>query len=367
MSKGENIYKRKDGRWEGRYPKARKEDGSLHYGYIYGQSYRSVKKKIIERKNYYYFQKKIPLKKYSGTFADWGEYWLRNIKGNQIKPSTYTSYENKMRVHLHPYLGDKQLDKIAAKDISKTIEILSSNLGVSSVRLIYRLLNSCLEAAKGRGYISSNPCIDIELPSTCQKKVEAFPWDDQKKMLEISQKNQKYLPVLLALEAGLRIGEICGLKWEDIDFSTSVLHVRRTVQRVSSQAEGAKTELIEGSPKTIKGLRTIPLTQNLHQILSELAITQEVKSSYVIQTQNHTRMEPRIINYHFSQLKKSLGIQYGTFHALRHSFATRCIALGGNIAAVSAMLGHSSIKMTLDTYTSSFLSDQREIVNKFNN
>lgn len=366
MSKGENIYKRKDGRWEGRYPKGRKEDGSLYYGYIYGQTYRSVKERVTERKNYYYLQKVLTLKKYTGTFADWSKFWLQNIKGEHIKPSTYTSYQTKIRVHLLPYLGNRPLDKITAKDISETIQSISENLGTSSVHLVYRLLNNCLEAARGRGYIAINPCKDIELPSTAPQKVEAFSWSTQKQMIDISKTNHKYLPVLLALEAGLRIGEICGLKWEDVDFSTSVLHVRRTVQRVSNQSEETKTILIEGTPKTSKGVRTIPLTSTLQCALLEAKMDNYQKSSYVISSKSNSRMEPRIINYRFTQLKKKLGIEQGTFHALRHSFATRCITLGGNIAAVSSMLGHSSIKMTLDTYTSSFLEDQRKIVEKFN-
>ncbi|MCB5952932.1 site-specific integrase [Enterococcus sp. BWT-B8] len=365
MAKGENIYKRKDGRWEGRYPKGRKENGSLYYGYIYGDTYRSVKERLFERKTYYYLEQSSKVRPYTGTFTDWGNFWLREIKGKLIKVSTYTSYQNKFHVHLFPLLGKYKLEKITIYHISDLIGHLTKRLASSSVQLIFHLLKDCLETAKQKKYIAVNPCDNVILPAIQNKKVEAFSMEIQKQMIQISQKETKYLPVLLALESGLRIGEICGLKWADIDFTSSVLHVRRTVQRVSSQDKHKKTELIEGTPKTTKGFRTIPLTCTLRNTLLDIKKRNSSFSEYVVTTGKNKQVEPRTINYRFVQLKRQLGIEQGTFHALRHSFATRCITLGGNVAAVSAMLGHSSIKMTLDTYTSSFLEDQRSIVEKF--
>lgn len=362
MAKGENIYKRKDGRWEGRYPKARKIDGSIHYGYIYARSYRAVKEQLIEKKGQKTSIYTGAIKEFYGTFGDWANIWLTDIMAPTLKESTHASYSNKLQLYVFPSLERCSLKKITATDINKLVKRLSENLAASSIHIIFRIVKSCLEAAKERGYIYLNPCERTILPKIDKKKVKALTRIQQKAVEAESMKTVKGLPILLALETGMRIGEICALKWEDIDFDSSVLRVQRTKQRITfPNSTGQRTKIVETEPKTINANRVIPLSAKIKKAL--LKWKKQATSSYVI-TNAEQSVEPRTVSYRFERIKRKLGLNYVSFHALRHTFATRCVELGVNIAAISSLLGHSSIKMTLDTYTNSFLEEQRLAIDK---
>lgn len=362
MAKGENIYKRKDGRWEGRYPKTRKTDGSIHYGYVYGYSYRSVKEQLFEKKvqtSTFYTKRK---KEFHGTFGEWSNIWMTSIMAPKIKESTFASYKNKIDLHILPFLEHRPLQKIISNDINQVINQLSNRLAASSVHVIFRIAKSCFEAAKDRAYISSNPCEGLTLPKVNKEKVRALTRSEHKAIEYASLKTKKGLPILIALETGMRIGEICALKWADIDFDSSIIHVSRTKQRICLPDDsGNKTQIIETTPKTPNSNRFIPLSLKLEKVL--LLWKEESQSLFVIANGEHS-IEPRTVSYRFDQIKLRLGLTDISFHSLRHTFATRCVELGVNIAAISSLLGHSSIKLTLDTYTSSFLEENRIAIKK---
>lgn len=362
MAKGENIYKRKDGRWEGRYPKGRKEDGSIHYGYIYARSYRLVKEQLIEKKaqtTVFYLGSS---KKFRGTLGDWANIWLNDIMTPRLKESTYASYSNNLQIHIFPMLGHRPLEKVTPFDMDKLVNQLSSSLSASSIQIVFRILKSCLEAAKERGYIYLNPCERTILPKSQKKTVHALTRKQQKAVEAESMKSEKGLPVLLALETGMRIGEICALKWSDIDFEESVIHVQRTKQRIAMpKSSEMRTKIIETVPKTMNADRLIPLSL---KVKTALLKCKERSTSEFVVTSSQGSVEPRTVSYRFEQIKKRIGLLNVPFHALRHTFATRCVELGVNIAAISSLLGHSSIKLTLDTYTNSFFEEQRAAIDK---
>ncbi|ALS03000.1 hypothetical protein ATZ33_16925 [Enterococcus silesiacus] len=362
MIKGENIYKRKDGRWEGRYPKARKMDGSIYYGYIYARSYRDVKEQLIEKKARINYLSTANIKEFQGSVAEWAAIWIEDIMFPKVKASTYASYCSKIQLHLIPVLGHRPLKKVTVVEIDQLVSLLMKDLAPSSVHIVFRIVKSCFEAAKERGYLFLNPCERTVLPKINKRKINALSRSQQKAVEKECLKSSKGLPIVLALETGMRIGEICALKWEDIDFSASLLTVQRTKQRVSNpNTTGNRTKLIETSPKTKAAERIIPLTSKIKELL--IQEKEQTLSPYVI-SNGMQPVEPRTVSYRFERIKQFLGLINIPFHSLRHTFATRCVELGANIAAVSSMLGHSSIKMTLDTYTNSFLEDQREIVKK---
>lgn len=362
MAKGENIYKRKDGRWEGRYPKARKIDGTIHYGYIYARTYRSVKEQLIEKKVQKTFTYTGTIKEFYGTFGEWANLWLTEIMAPNLKESTYASYSNKLQLYVLPGLGHRSLKKITALDINNLVKRISETLAASSTQIVFRIVKSCFEAAKERGYIYLNPCERTVLPKIDKKKVQALTRVQQKSVEAESMKSVKGLPILLALETGMRIGEICALKWDDIDFDSSVLKVQRTKQRIPlPSSAGHRTKIIETTPKTSNATRIIPLSTKVKTAL--LKWKKQTISEYVI-TNDGKSVEPRTVSYRFERIKQRLGLFNVSFHALRHTFATRCVELGVNIAAISSLLGHSSIKLTLDTYTNSFLEEQRSAIDK---
>lgn len=362
MPRGENIYKRKDGRWEGRYQKGRKENGSIHYGYIYGYSYRELRQQLIIKKAEYTSKINQSTITFNGSFGQWANQWLNGWMIDQLKESTYASYQNKLSLHVLPEIGDIPLQKLTSQQLQMLVQGMQKKLSPSSIQIVFRIVKSCLKTAKERGLIFINPAESIHLPKIQKKQVPALSKNQHKLILEESKKEMKYLPILIAVETGLRIGEISALKWSDVDLDNNLLHVSKTKQRISTLDENNKTKLIESTPKTLKSVRSIPLTITLIEALKKAEVLK--KSSHVIEV-NGRGVEPRTISYRFEKLKQKLGLVGFVFHSLRHTFATRCVELGINIATISALLGHASIKMTLDTYTCSFVEDRKEAINQY--
>lgn len=359
VRKGENIYKRKDGRWEGRYIKGRKSDGSAIYGYVYNKTYMDLKERLLTMKALYSHNYTFKTIAYQGTLNDWATCWLTEIQ-DQLKPSTYVSYTNKMIKHILPFLGDIPLQSITTVNLNDWIKKIEEHLSPNSVRIVYQVLMSCCTAAVKRELIVDNPCKYVVLPKKTPNNIHAITSEDQAKLKEKAAAHPKGLAIILALETGMRIGEIAGLKWEDIDFSESILTVQRTIQRIQVvNGLNRKTQIIEGTPKSITSKRTIPFSENVNQLLSK----QKQKSNGDFVLGGNKPAEPRLISNWLKKICQSFHFANIRFHQLRHSFATRCLEKGVNIATISALLGHHSTKMTLDVYVNSFMSEKRKAIN----
>lgn len=356
--------KRKDGRWEGRYIKERKPDGRALYGYLYARTYGEVRQRLVVAKslnhqNYLYNKLTTNHSLYEGTLEDWVPYWLADIS-KRIKPSTYPSYVAKMNNHILPFLGKRVLGSLKEEEILAWLEQLKSNLAESSVRVIFMVLKTCCAVALKRGLLTQNPCQWVALPSQSIKRVQALSGQEQHLIRERATKHAKGLAIILALETGLRIGEISGLKWEDVDFTDCLLHVRRTIQRITNLTKGEtnKTVIIEGSPKSRASVRVIPLSRDMIRLLKK---ARQIHQGLFI-FGGTKPSEPRVISNWLTSICQDLSLPPVPFHVLRHSFATRCIEKKVTITTISALLGHQSIKMTLDTYTNSFLSEKRKAI-----
>ncbi|WP_086315446.1 hypothetical protein A5821_002931 [Enterococcus sp. 7F3_DIV0205] len=359
VRKGENIYKRKDGRWEGRYIKGRKSDGSALYGYVYNKTYMDLKERLLTMKALYSHNYTFKTIEYQGTLNDWTTCWLTEIQG-QLKPSTHASYTNKMTKHILPFLGDSPLQNITTSNLNDWIKKIEGDLSPNSVRIVYQVLMSCCTAAVKRGLISDNPCKYVTLPKKTPNNIEAITSQDQKKLKEKAATHPKGLAIILALETGMRIGEIAGLKWKDIDFSSDILTVQRTIQRIQMvNGVNKKTQVIEGTPKSLASKRTIPISKNIKNLL----IQQKEQTSGDFVLGGDKPAEPRLISTWLKKICQSFHFANIRFHQLRHSFATRCLEKGVSIATISALLGHHSTKMTLDVYVNSFMSEKRKAIN----
>ncbi|MCA5012205.1 MULTISPECIES: tyrosine-type recombinase/integrase [unclassified Enterococcus] len=356
--RGENIYKRKDGRWEGRYIKERNIDGKIRYGYIYSRKYVDVKKKLMLVKAETLKSDVLQIT-YDGTLGDWLKLWLETIVKPRVKLSTYNGYKSKVQLHILPHIGAILLKELLPTDIDQWLLQLNKQLSSSSVHAVHRVLKNALSQALKQELISKNPTLMIELPKLEKQRVKAFSKQQQKMIKVATIKEEKYLPILIALETGMRIGEISALRWTDIDFSEKTIHIQRTLQRL--QVGLGKTALIEGTPKTFQSERVLPLSNQLKEYLTEVKKTSH--SPYVVGIKDSCT-EPRTITYRFKKLQEELNITPLPFHSLRHTFATRCLELGVNIATISSILGHTSTKMTLDVYTSSFMQDERKAMEK---
>lgn len=355
--RGENIYKRKDGRWEGRYIKGRKLDGSIHYGYVYRGKYLEVKQQLALIKGQLPYYQEQTLYAYTGTLEEWAFYWLETFVYSSVKLSTYVSYKSKLTVHILPTLGGIKLSALTKDQVQALCDQLELTLSTSSVHAVLRVLRTCLYAAKEQDLLGGNPAERIRLPKLGKQRSKALSVQEQSKLKQAAQASTTGLAVLFALETGMRIGEISGLKWSDIDWERREIQVKRTVQRLTD--EKGRSKIVEGTPKTLSSCRTIPLSKRLYQLLWQKK--RASADAYII-SNSEKSIDPRVLRYQFRELTRAAGVSEVTFHTLRHTFATRCLESGVNVATISALLGHHSVKMTLDVYTHSLQTEERAAI-----
>lgn len=361
VKKGENIYKRKDQRWEGRYIRGRTEVGKIQYGYVYGKKYNEVKLKLITKKAEY--QQDNHLIVYDGPVETWLEYWLEQIVSQEVKESTYASYAHKVRCYIRPYFSELNFEDIDLVFLSTWIKKLEEKkLAASTVKTVIQVLKTSLKLAVHKGYLSSNPCEEIEFPKIPIKKIHGLSKLEQAQLEQNISNNKGGLAIRLSLYTGMRIGEISGLKWANIDFTQQIIHVEETLQRISKNGfRGEKTQVIVGNPKTRTSQRIIPFSNNL---LYYLTIARaESQGEYVINNKG-SYVEPRTITNQFKKILEKSGLKNVHFHMLRHTFVTRCIEENVDIASISKLLGHASIKMTLDIYADSFIEQRQMAMGK---
>ena len=165
------------------------------------------------------------------------------------------------------------------------------------------------------------------------------------------------LGIYICLSTGLRLGEVCALKWCDIDMNLKLLHVNQTVQRLPSKDETSKTILLETSPKSFHSKREIPISNQLYELFEKFYNTK----TYVLN--GNKPMEPRTLQYQFQKILEACEIRKTSFHTLRHTFATNCIQTGADIKSVSEVLGHSDVKITLNRYVHPSMNSKREYLN----
>lgn len=364
---GENIYKRKDGRYEGRYVVGKKTDGKTKFGYIFGHSYLEVKARLTEKKAALLTANDPQICRCSKTVDLWMNYWMENELLGSVKESSYQTYKNQLNKHILPRLG-----KIAMTDLTPGLvhaflqELRNTGLSESMTRSIYRLLSAGVRAAQDEGILRRNPCKKIRVQRGERQEQRVLTQDEQKKV-ESALAESGNLPALVSIYTGLRLGEICSLKWTDIDWESGTMTVRRTVQRLKhmQSGNGKKTMLMIGSPKSYSSHRIIPVPPAILLKLKEMydhTVKQGVLGAFIFSTTSQAA-EPRTIQRRFDRVMKNLGITGVHFHTLRHSFATRLLELGVDIKTVSVLLGHGSPKTTLDCYAHSLLSQQRTAMN----
>lgn len=359
--RGENIYKRKDGRWEGRFIKSRRPDNSIRYGYIYARTYKEVKIKLFEKKYQYKTQVKKEVK-FKGTMKQWIDIWLDGALASKVKPSTYASYQYKLQQYVSSEIGEVPLVEVTQETIQKLVDRLSDRgLSAYTIRTVIQILKHSLSDALNYQYLLKNPVFDIVFPRQLRKKVSALTKNEQTRLEKSAMTSKNGVSVMLALHTGLRIGEISALKWEDIDLEKKELSVSRTLQRILSSRKGRKTEISIGLAKSVSGYRKIPLNKKICEILKNKK--KAATSPYVV-GENNRYFEPRTLSYQFKKILKRANLANLHFHQLRHTFATRLLEIGADVVSVSALLGHRSAKMTLDIYVDSMMTQRKKWVSR---
>lgn len=349
--KGENIYKRKDGRWEGRYIKSRNGKKAI-YGYVYAKNYFEVKRKL-NLKRTETIQEECKLSRKDTSFATISDFWLMSIKSS-VKESTWIKYRNTLNCQIKPRIGVKN---ISAIDYETVFGICSDMLasgkdsgeGLSSktVSDALSIIKAIIKYADRMKFITDRTALDVSVKlKTSQLRV--FSHAEEQLLFEYLSKEIDYtnLGILICMFTGIRIGELCSLTWEDISLESNTIRIHRTMQRIQTLESSNKTKILIAEPKSQCSIREIPVTKTLRNFL-ELYQGDE---GYVLTGKRDIFVEPRTMQNRYKTILKICGISNASFHTLRHTFATRCIEVGFDIKSLSEILGHANVNITLNRY-----------------
>lgn len=356
--KGLNIYKRKDGRWEGRYKSGYTSEGKIKYSSIYGKSYTAVREQLERKRAETLNGSDCSCKCTVGEIID---KWLSDVR-NKVKESTLANYTMKIKKHILPYFAGIKYDKLTADNLNTFIERkCSENLSAKYISDIVILLKSAARFAHKRyGYVNRIDCVTLpKSNNTAENRLLSASEQSQLKAALTEKISCSNVGILLSAATGIRIGELCALKWKNIDLEKSIITVKQTVQRVMNNGGG--TRLIVTSPKSASSVREIPLPDF---IIPYLKAVQSADDCFLL-SGNNKITEPRTMQYRFKSILKKANLPYVNFHALRHMFATSCISLGFDVKTLSEILGHSSVQITLNRYVHSSMERKKTCMKMF--
>jgi len=368
--KGENIYKRKDGRWEGRYIKYYDGSGKAKYGYIYGKTYGEVKIKLYEAKVSCKMGI-LPDHKQSILYSEILVAWLQSTR-IKVKESTYMRYKHLVDNHIYNSLGSYRLNCITSQILERYMDEKLKNgrldkkggLSPKTVTDIITIIKSSVEYAVYNGYSISCNLKKLSVKKN-DKEMRVLSPQEQKLLTNIllTDTDLSKIGILLSLYTGIRIGELCALRWENLSLENKTLRIRETMQRIqcSEASELAKTKIVITEPKSKCSIRDIPIPDFLIEIIHKF---RSVPKAFVLTGDRNIFVEPRTMQNRFQKLVKESGIAKANYHSLRHTFATRCVEVGFEIKSLSEILGHANVNITLNRYVHSSFDLKSSNMNK---
>lgn len=309
------------------------------------------------------------------TFRQMGERYLEACRP-EWKESSYLKYSNALHHHVYPYLGGCDVHTITRQQLDQMTQTLltqgnlrtETGLSPRSVQSILLLVHAVLLfGIDHMGMTYSVP--RYQRVRTVRNEPLILTRRQQKTLLDYTAEidNQKILGVLIALHLGLRLGEVCALRWENIGMEDQILSVRNTMQRISSFTEDSrlpKTRIIITDPKTRDSIRDLPIPNHLMSRLKAARKQSEGPKAFLLTGKRNHFVENRSLEYYFSKILKDSGLPHFHFHCLRHTFATRCIEAGIDAKTVSALLGHSSVNTTLNYYVHITMTMKKETMDR---
>lgn len=308
------------------------------------------------------------LKSKKTLYKDWIYAWLLE-KRDYIKESTYANYSNNIFNHIIPKLGDYYLNELNHKVIQDFLLELSKNgrkdnnggLSEKTIKDITIIIKGSIK--KG---INEDKIKHIELTFNYPKdnkenKLYVLTKREQNKITDyvLENINSRNIGLLISLYSGIRIGELCALRWEDVDFKKNSLIINKTIQRVYIKDKDKNiSKVIITTPKTKNANREIPINKDFLEILKKV---KSDKKHYIL-TGNEKYIEPRTYRKYFNKILDELKIKHFNFHSLRHTFATNCISLGVDYKTVSELLGHANVNITLNLYVHPRYSQKKKCI-----
>lgn len=352
----ETVTKRTDGRYMGRFIVDHETNGKPVYQYVYGKTYDEAEQKLRiahEIESLYLSGRQITVHE---VYTEW-----LNAIVNRVKESTYANYKMKFDKHILPVFGDMLCISINSAKINAFIkDKMDSGLSAGYVRDLLTVFKALLTYSQEE-YGFRLSLKNVSLPKAEKKKTDKMDDEQQKKLVSYVKKHIDLtgLGVLLSLFIGLRIGELCGLTWGDIDIKRKLLYVNRTVQRICKQNGNRKTKLVITEPKSSHSKRCIAIPDCLIPYLAKFRGNDD---DYVL-SGNEKLVEPRTMQYRYKKLLETANVENSNYHQLRHTFATNCVENGFDAKTLSIVLGHSTIALTLDRYVHPNRQYERRMMN----
>lgn len=310
-------------------------------------------------------------------FEEIASRWLES-KIPQLKESSIARYRFLLHRYIFPTFALKPIEDITMAALDDfTAELMkrgnASGEGLSpkTTADTIQVIRNILGYASRIGICSENPSLRLIRIRQEPRPLIVLSINDQQKLWNhlSSRPSEKNLGILFGMCLGLRIGEVCALRWEDISLEESIITIERTVQRIPKisditnqhnpdmhkRSDNNKTQIIATRPKSSKSARVIPIPDQLYNLLLRV----DSRDGFVLSGTDRI-VEPRSLSYHYRKVLNSCGIKYYSFHMLRHTFATRCVELGFDIKTLSEILGHSTVSITLNRYVHPSIEQKRK-------
>lgn len=364
-----NIKKRANGTYEARITL---EDGKRKS--VYGKTRKEVQEKL-----------KVALhEQQQGTLVtapqqkleDFLQQWLEDTQKHSIRPRSFERYDEIVRLHIVPVLGRIQLQKLTPQQVqSFYTKKIKEGFKAGTVASFHNVLHKALDTAVRWNLIAKNVCDVVSPPRAVKFEFQPLTVEQVRKLLEVTKGHYMEALFKLALATGMRRGELMGLKWQDVDFNTGMLQVRRILTRIPSKMEGKG--FIESEPKTKSSRRSVVIASFALDALREHRWRQldAVKKAgplwqhhdYVFCTSIGTHINPTTDMLEpLNELLEKAGLPHIRFHDLRHSAASLLMSQGVHPKVVQELLGHSTIGMTMDVYSHVLPSMQQDAISKLN-
>ena len=356
-----SIRKRKDGTWEARVTIGISADGKQQRKSLYGKTRQEVSAKMTDLLNN--LQKGIITNPTEMTLAEWLDFYMLEYKKQYVKPTTYNNYTVKVKNHIKPAIGHYKLKALRQDIIQKFVNSLSDKgLAPSTVIDVFKLLSNALETAVDDGLIVRNVANRVKLPKTTKPQITVLTQEQQNAFVEQAKVTYMGVVYIFDLCTGMRLGELLGLKWQDIDFEQNQLHIKRILRKVKDPDNPEEHWHLEfGTPKTPTSERIIPLNETAIKVLADVWEQQEknkekANTAYedndlVFCTQLGRPLDPNNIRRTCYSICAKIGVSNIHPHCLRHTFATRGAENNVDVRVMQKFLGHATIKETADTYT----------------
>lgn len=312
------------------------------------------------------------------TFKEWLIYWFETYSRRTVKRSTAVSYNGYINGHIIPEIGSYTLSELNTDILQRFINAQSDNgslkgggLSPKTLQNINRMIHKSLDKAIELELIPKNYASFVEIPSVEEVEIRVLTVNEQNLLeAELSRSSEKLaFGVYLSLTLGIRLGEVLGLRWSDIDTRKGIIHIRRTANRLP-RIDGKGTEIVVGTPKSKKSVRDIPINEKYcEKLLEHWANTSVImrkppdKNDYLFRSSIGGPAEPKTMQETFKRITKEAGIDDANFHSLRHTFATRAIEKGADVKTLSVILGHSSVNITLNRYAHVLDEQKRKTMN----